>query len=563
MTSTQDSYPSFASEVQSQAPACHAMSAVGLPPFYFIVTFWGARYREWFCRFALPSLLAPNNIPALQHLKKCRFLICTTRKDWARLQREPIFVLLKQYIAPIFLESRPSPLSEHKYSRMSRGHVALTVACHEARACAIYFAPDTVVPDGCVAAAQRLWMEGRRVVLCTAIRFDMDGVEAELSSRGLLKPGLPLVLSRRDAVDIGLRNLHPESRAGNWDESNFGSLSTEHGRTDFPVCCYWEVQREKGVVIHTHNWAPFLMDFSSLAVHNTEALQKWAIDGDYIHHNFGQAKLGEAVYVVDDSDDIILLGLTPRHEMVPPRRHGLLKSIPILGEWTKGYLVNQVVFDRYTDPLRRKIYSTCVRWHSRDLTPAWAAVEARARKIMADYTPCDLRPRSQIAGLGSSRDFIRFFFSPRILAFFWFVLVFWVFLSVQRLISRFVAVVGSYAHPLWAACMGDPVEQARIRGSLTVMTLATQYTVHPKVQIAGLKSSQDVMDFILSPRVLGLLWYVSVYWMYLSVRRFTDHWFPRLRSYSFAIRWAWKGDPVQQARIRNRVRLIVSIFSKT
>ncbi len=289
---------------------------------------------------------------------------------------------------------------------MSRGHEALTVACHEARACAIYLAPDTVVPDGCVAAAQRLLVAGKRVVLCTAIRFDMDGVEAELSSRGLLKPGVPLVLSRRDAVDIGLRNLHPESRAGNWDVWNFGSISWKHTRIDFPVCCFWEVQRENGVVIHTHNWAPFMIDFSSLAVHNTEALQKWAIDGDYIHHNFGQDKLGEAVYVVDDSDDVILLGLTPRNEMVPPRRPALFKALPIVGEWTKGYLVNQVVFDKYTDPLRRKIYSTCVRWHSRDLSSAWAAVEARARKIMAAYTRCDLHPKSQIAELGSSRDVI-------------------------------------------------------------------------------------------------------------------------------------------------------------
>jgi len=449
------------------------ISAVPLPPFYFIVTFWGARYRKWFCRYALPSLLAPNNIPALRHLKECRFLICTTGKDWARLQREPIFALLKEYMTPVFVESPPSPVYEHKYARMSRGHEALTVACHQAQACAIYFAPDTLVPDGCVAEAQRLLVAGKRLVLCTAIRFDMDGVEAELASRGLLKPGLPLALSRRDAVDIGLRHLHPESIAGYWGAPNFGALCGTHGRTHFPVCCFWDVPGENGVVIHTHNWAPFMIDFSSLPVHDTQPFQRWAIDGDYIHRNFGTARVGETVYVVDDSDEAILLGLTPCTEMVPPRKSVPFHSVPVLSEWIKGYLVNQVVFDRYTDPLRRKIYSTCVRWHSRDVSPVWAEVEARAKKIMSVYTQHDLRP----------------------------------------------------------PCL--------------------------------IKSSRPVIDLLLSRQIFGLLSSVLVFWILLPPRRFIDHWFLRLCSYAHAIRWACKGDPVQQARIRNRVRLIVSIFSKS
>jgi len=538
------------------------MSTLRVPPFYFIVTFWGARYREWFCRFSLPSLLAPKNIPALSHLKECRFLICTTGEDWAALQREAIFTLLKEYMEPVFLESLPGPPGEHKYSRMSRGHEALTIACHQARACAIYFAPDTLVPDGCVADAQRLVVAGKRVVLCTAIRFDMDGVEAELASRGLLKPGLPLVLSRRDAVNLGLHNLHPESLAGSWSAPNFGALSQEHTRTDFPVCCFWEVPGEDGTIIHTHNWAPFMIDFSSLPVHDTQPLQRWAIDGDYIHCNFGQAKLGEAIYVVDDSDEVILLGLTPRNEMVPPTKAGWLKSLPVLGEWTKGCLINQVVFDRYTDPLRIKIYSTSVKWHSRDVSSAWTGVEARAKQIMALYTQHDLSPACLIAKSKSSQRFIDLLLSRQLLGLLWSVLMFWILLPARRFMHRSAARLSSYAHAIWCACKGDPVQQERIRNRVRLMAASTQYDVHPRSQIAALRSSRDYIDFLLSPRVLGVLWYLSVYWIFLSVRRFTDHWFPRVCSYAHAIRWACKGDQVQQERIRNRVRLVVSMFSK-
>jgi len=74
------------------------VSTRNLPPFYFIVTFWGRQYREWFIKYALSSLLAPNNIPALRHRAECKFLICTTLEDWAALEYEPTFALLKTYI---------------------------------------------------------------------------------------------------------------------------------------------------------------------------------------------------------------------------------------------------------------------------------------------------------------------------------------------------------------------------------------------------------------------------------------------------------------------------------
>lgn len=36
-----------------------------LRPFYFVVVFWGERFRSYLVDFCLPSLLSPHNIPAL------------------------------------------------------------------------------------------------------------------------------------------------------------------------------------------------------------------------------------------------------------------------------------------------------------------------------------------------------------------------------------------------------------------------------------------------------------------------------------------------------------------
>src|SRR6266496_6239219 len=102
------------------------MRSFKLPPFYFIVTFWGQRYRDWFCRFPLASLLSRNNIPALKNKGESRFLVCTTRDDWEELQNDPNFRQLADYIRPVFLELPSVPSTVHKYSRMSLGHAMLT-----------------------------------------------------------------------------------------------------------------------------------------------------------------------------------------------------------------------------------------------------------------------------------------------------------------------------------------------------------------------------------------------------------------------------------------------------
>jgi hypothetical protein len=432
------------------------------PPFHFICTFWGRRYREWFTRFAVASLLAPNNIPGLDELGSCRFLICTTREDWDALEHEPLMVQLRKYVAVEFIEISPEVPGEHKYHRMSRGHRALTEACHRAGACAVYFAPDTVVPDGCVREALRLAKEGKKVVLCTAIRFELEGVERELAERGLLLRDKPLVLSRREAVDVGLRNLHTESRAGDYDADNFGALAASHNRTDFPTCCYFKIPDQKGVVIHTHNWAPFMINYAGVARHDTQAFERWAIDGDYIYRNFGDLQPGEQIHVVQDSDSIVLLGLTPTEEMAVPRRSQITKTLPIVGEWTKGYIVNQAVFDRQTDPLRRQIYPTPVRWHAQPIDARWDPTENRARQIMQTYATADLRTRATLARAIAGKSGSAPLRGDACLRFFWFLLVAGPSMSLHTY-RRQLLIGRSYLECLLKAALGDPVERARIR----------------------------------------------------------------------------------------------------
>jgi hypothetical protein len=360
------------------------------PPIYFMVTFWGESYRRFFLDFPLASLLAPNNIPGLPDLRGSKFLICTSPEDWQALQSEPLMQRLKSYTEPVFLPS-VSILGDHKYSRMTRGHRAMANRCYEARARAVYVAVDTIVPDGSLVELDRLSRCGARVVLCTAIRFAMEGVVGDLRARGRMRDNEPLVVGRREAVEIGLRNLHPESLCGNFDAPYFGHLNAAHGTDDVPTCVFWAVPDRSGIVIYTHNWAPFLMDYSAVPAHDPKTLDTMALDGDYIFRNFGDRDIGEAIHVVEDSDSLFLLGLTPKDEMVPSLRADRMKAAPLVGTWIKGLLINQLVHHPTIDPLRRKILPVPVLWHSQDVTENWRAIEAHASGLMQKFTSTSLR----------------------------------------------------------------------------------------------------------------------------------------------------------------------------
>ena len=55
-------------------------------PFYFLLSLWGEKYRNYFVDRCLPTLLAPGNFPVLRAADGHRLLIATTRSDWEAME---------------------------------------------------------------------------------------------------------------------------------------------------------------------------------------------------------------------------------------------------------------------------------------------------------------------------------------------------------------------------------------------------------------------------------------------------------------------------------------------
>jgi hypothetical protein len=354
------------------------------PAFCFMLVVWGERYRRYFTDYCLPSLLAPNNIPSLVNRHDSRFAIATTLQDWAELEKHEVFKSLKTYIEPVLCELPPFGEADNKMRVMSSGHRMLSNYAFERRAFGVNVNPDSIYADMTVSNLQEGARNGVKVTLYPGVRFEFEGVVAELKELGFLSNPTVITLPQRTAAGIGIRNLHPFTIACNWDAEYF---------FDFPVYHYLLGRRSDVLVLHTISLGPLMLDYGSIEKHDDRIFDQWTLDGDYAHINFGHLKIGREVEFVDDSDRIMVLGFTPKDEdNVRKRPIGRL-----LRTFNKGIRLWRVYNDPIVDPLKKRLYLRQVLFHQNELGDEWRQLARRDKLIMLIYV-LNGKPESLPAG---------------------------------------------------------------------------------------------------------------------------------------------------------------------
>ncbi|HUD88234.1 MAG TPA: hypothetical protein VMR17_17470, partial [Xanthobacteraceae bacterium] len=116
---------------------------------YIAVTFWGEEYRRYFLDYCLASLMAPDNIPAIENKRDARLLIATRQDDWDALQQEPIFIAASRHIAiEHVLHEAPLKVPYNKKMMiMSQGHKLLAQKMFADRAHGVMVYPDVIFAD--------------------------------------------------------------------------------------------------------------------------------------------------------------------------------------------------------------------------------------------------------------------------------------------------------------------------------------------------------------------------------------------------------------------------------
>ena len=278
-------------------------------PIYFNVVVWGEEHTGYLLNYCIPSLLAPNNIPKLVLGKQNKFILCTTKEDWIRIQNSEIYALFIQYIEVVFKEIPPPPPDKSGCQYMAVGHKIATDMMWQDKVYGSILTPDQVFADGCIEFLQETVKKGYDAVLTPAcLRTRSDQLFAAFQKETFRQRGHhdpALVISKRSLVKIIRQSIHDASLIYEWGQEYF---------VDFPVGTYislYEGSEFKGFVYYILSWAISLVDYGIIKTHDTSMLHETAtIDASYFHNNFGKQK---NIYFVTTSDEFISTSLSSAH----------------------------------------------------------------------------------------------------------------------------------------------------------------------------------------------------------------------------------------------------------
>ena len=359
-------------------------------PFYFLLSLWGEKYRNYFVDRCLPTLLAPGNFSVLRSADGHRLLIATTRSDWEAMEGLPIMAKAREYVTPQFVEvglpdADSSPGGEGAIRHHAKCQKQLCEIAFRDRAYGSVVFPDTLYSTGFVASLLRYARAGHRLVLCAALRQTEEDVLAEFAATGALPMGSklslsaqPLAISQREMADIAIRHLHPEVIIYDWDFKGAPALSAHR---------FWRVPGQRGLILRTFYGLPVLMDYGSIETHDVDCLERDIFENVYVRQNFSAGGL----YVVRDLDEFMLISLTPEaigHRYIPRRLPGPSWLQKLDREIGLRAAMNYFV-GRTGDRLKGALFNSPMFWHAGDLDGVWEQMDLKIsrlmRRLVGDY----------------------------------------------------------------------------------------------------------------------------------------------------------------------------------
>jgi hypothetical protein len=355
--------------------------------FYFMLTFWGAEFREHFYSLLLPTLLAPGNIPVLKDRPGSKLIICTTNEDWDALMGRPLMRQLAEYVEPLPLfigyPGKDVPPQLH----MSSGHQIAARRAYDDGAIAGFLAPDLLCSDGLIKSAVEFIESGKKAVVCPALRFNMEKVLKRINDAGLLKAGQAAALPAPFMGSVAANSLHPEILRYDFDGPEFD---------DYPIWSFWRVPGRDGLILYTASWALLLADYAAIPRYVDDTLKNDTIDSHYVWSNFGHLRATDQVALLNDSSQGTFISLTPEnafdfafHNRRARSLNALFYSLG-LGRAKRTSEISRFYYDRNLDPWRKWLYTMPIILHG--------------DTVDSDYEQCLLRSRALMESAFRSRE---------------------------------------------------------------------------------------------------------------------------------------------------------------
>lgn len=277
------------------------------PRFFFLMPVWGETFVNYLLTFALPTLLAPGNLPWLPNRAQSQFIFLTTEEDEVRIRASHLFAILDSLVPIKFID-----LTFYKGSRQEKfdqlGH-ALKLGSQEAlgKGYCFFFHPDGLYSDGMLKFLYGLAKSGKKACVSHGPVVIQETVVPYLREHGLYRFDEVNPMPSRTIAQTLLDNLHPDMAIHCMDNPHYPEI---------PYMGFWLLPDNAGALFRFVSLHPWMVDLSEL----TEIADFNAIDHNFIRsHPFIWY---DEVHVETDSDNFLVIGIKPRDEMnaQPSRR---------------------------------------------------------------------------------------------------------------------------------------------------------------------------------------------------------------------------------------------------
>ena len=317
---------------------------------------WGYQFIGRFLEFCLPTLLAPNNIPAIARAKPCRFVLLSSVADEPIIRSHPAWQKLERHCA---CEIRSID------DLITQGNHTATITLAFERAlrqsgdamrdiCFIFLMSDYLVADGSLKTVLRKVQAGAGAVLAGNFQIIAEDAAPLLRQRLDLESH-EIVLPPRDLVRWSLAHLHPATVA---NIVNFGLSHNAHSNRLF-----WRVD-ENCLIGRFYLMHP-------IAIHPETS--DFVVGSSWDYSFVPELCPFDNIAALTDSDDYLVVELQRRDYEWENLRPGPVVAAELaqsLAEWT-------------TDYHRRNVTQTVV-FHAADRPADLAQFIARSDAFVED-----------------------------------------------------------------------------------------------------------------------------------------------------------------------------------
>ncbi len=329
-------------------------------PFILTVTVWGRSYIEKFIRFALPTFLAPGNIPGLVKERKAEFLIVTSPAGKMIIEELKIYSMLSAFLKVKFVildfddmakssderSSYPNGAANNALGRetsmslMSLGHRTACDYAASRNGFCVFLGPDFLLSDGSLTYLDRRAAAGIWAVLLPGFRLIEEEARKTIINYYIDTIDHAIVIPPRRLVRMIFNHVHPEMKSYMVDSKDFSYC---------PNYVVWPLRSQDTLLVHAFHLHPLLVDVSR--AENFSTLARDTIDGDFVGRIIED---WEEIEIVRDSDDATVVSLTPKLAG-PGIAAGAIPDPDTVSRWAYGPVMT---------PLHRYCFTKIILLHA-------------------------------------------------------------------------------------------------------------------------------------------------------------------------------------------------------